>query len=230
MAKLRTTAAIDIGSNSLTLKIAEAKKTGPVKILETVRGTLSLGTSSYRDGEISEEQIEDLCRQLQGFKGILKLYEIPYDACPVVATSALREAANRDLVVERVRQATDFDVQILSNTEERSMHLIAVRAQLDAFEDLAKEGITVLDIGAGSLQVSAYENGHCYYSQNFLLRLPPNFELFAQFELRAKDYESLIDEYISSELANSETANPQCSATSPSRGAWCGPRCHPSLT
>lgn len=211
MSKIRLSAAIDIGSNSLTLKIAEATKRGPVRILETVRGALSLGSSSYRDGEISEEQMEDLSRQLLGFRTVLDTYDIGVEECPVVATSALREADNRDLVIERIRQTSGFHVRILGNTEERSLHLTAVRAQLEAFEEIAQEGVTVLDIGAGSLQVSVFDEGHCYFSQNFLLGALRLTELFAQFELRARDYESLVDEYIRSELANSDVSNPSAS-------------------
>ncbi len=211
MSKVRLSAAIDIGSNSLTLKVAEASKRGSVRILETVRGALSLGSSSYRDGVISDEQMEDLSRQLLGFRNVLDTYNISVDECPVVATSALRESANRDLVIERIRQTSGFRVRILGNTEERSLHLTAVRAQLEAFEEIAQEGVTVLDIGAGSLQVSVFDEGHCYYSQNFLLGALRLSELFAQFELRARDYESLVDEYIRSELANSDVSNPSAS-------------------
>src|SRR5659263_178317 len=110
MPKKRTIAIIDIGSLSIRLKIFELAAKEAPKEIESVRRFLALGAETYRRGLISAEQIAELCEILSGFVLKMKEYKISDSIC--VATSAFREAKNRDFVVEQIRLRTGLIVKI----------------------------------------------------------------------------------------------------------------------
>lgn len=62
------------------------------------------------------------------------------------------------------------------------------------------QGAVILDIGAGSIQVSVYDRGRCMLSQNLLLGALRVNELLDSLRDRTHDYVSLLDEYVSSEI------------------------------
>ena len=82
-------AVIDVGSNGLTLKIAQAERKGNLpRIIESVRGSLALGRDTYNEQVIREDNIVRLCSILLGFRQKLREYRLTQ--ARVVATSAVR--------------------------------------------------------------------------------------------------------------------------------------------
>ena len=69
------------------------------------------------------------------------------------------------------------------------------------FEPLSEEGCLVLDIGAGSVQLSLFQNGHLQLTQNLLLGSSRIQELLYAMQDEAYDYDALIDEYIEKDLS-----------------------------
>jgi len=66
------------------------------------------------------------------------------------ATSALREAANGDRVIERVREKSGLDLQVLSGEEEARLTFLAVRR----WYGWSSGRLLCLDIGGGSLEIA----------------------------------------------------------------------------
>ena len=191
-------AAIDIGSNAPKLFIAEKGKDGKPKIVESVRANLSLGVDTYNNQVISEESITELCDILKRFKK--KLLEYKVKDFRVVATSAVREAKNRDFVLERIRQRTGFDCEVLSNSEERHLHNIGLSESFPDFEVLAKDKAIVVDMGAGSVQVTSYKAGERQISHNLKLGYLRMTELFAEIQARSSNYDQVMNDYIGAQL------------------------------
>ena len=143
-------AAIDIGSNAPKMMIAEAAEDGRPRVIETIRGTLSLGSDTYKNQAISEERLNRLGELLKNFQTKLKEYKVKNYR--VTATSAVREAVNRDFVIARINQLTGMHCEVLSNSAERYYHNMVLAENFPTFNELAEQGTIVLDLGAGSLQ------------------------------------------------------------------------------
>lgn len=196
--KTALSAVIDVGSNQLTMKIAELPTGNKPRVIEEVRGSLALGEDTYTSQNIRKESIRRCCEILQGFNHKLKEYKI--EQVRVVATSAIREALNRDYVCTRIQQSCGLEVEILDNNIERFYHQLSMTECMPQFGELIQEGVTVLDIGAGSIQISSYDKNGLAYSHNLLLGALRVHEMMDRLRDRTRDYIALLDEYIGSEL------------------------------
>jgi exopolyphosphatase/guanosine-5'-triphosphate,3'-diphosphate pyrophosphatase len=77
-----------------------------------------------------------------------------------VATSAVREAANRDAFLDRVRLRTGIDVEVIDGTEENRLTYMAVRETLREPPGAARGGDTLLvEVGGGSADISFLRKG-----------------------------------------------------------------------
>lgn len=195
-------AAIDIGSNAPKMMIAEQGPEGKPIIIESIRANLALGVDTYNTHYISEDSMRKLCDILLGFKTKLEEYKV--ENFQVLATSAVREALNRDFVLARISQLTDFQCRILSNSEERYHHNLVLSENFSLYEKLIEKGSILLDLGAGSIQISSYQDGERKMSQNARLGYLRISELFSKLQTRSDNFAQVMNEYIGSQLSSFE--------------------------
>ena len=207
MARKKLFAAIDVGSHEIQLKIAELSREEPPKVVEHVQRTLAIGADTYLRGKISQPVLNECIKVLTDFTEILKAYRI--GACQVAATSAFREAQNSSYAIDQIRRASELEIEVLSNAEERYFHILAAIVHLNDFKSLVKEGTLLVDIGSGSIQITAFNQGELIFSQNMLLGSLRIRELLADLERRAADFAGLMEEYISSDLDNYHLLEPK---------------------
>jgi exopolyphosphatase/guanosine-5'-triphosphate,3'-diphosphate pyrophosphatase len=148
-----TFAAVDIGSNSVRLKISRLVAHRLVEIHED-REVTRLGESVFRSGFLSPEAIALTVKVLRRFHRSAQ--RAGADSVRVVATSALRDARNSRAFLEWVRSATGWTVEIISGVEEaRLIHLgltSALRVNLSA--------ALMIDLGGGSCELTVSKKGH----------------------------------------------------------------------
>ncbi len=148
-----TFAAVDIGSNSVRLKIARSTPRGLVAIHED-REVTRLGESVFRSGFLSPEAIANTVKVLRRFHRSVQ--ESGVDAIRVVGTSALRDARNSRAFHEWVRSATGWTVEIISGIEEaRLIHLGLVSAMR-----IGASPMLMMDLGGGSCELTISMKGH----------------------------------------------------------------------
>ena len=87
-------AAVDIGSNSTRLAVAEVNPGEPWKMLGTDREVTRLGTSVFTEGAISKPAMDLLIRTLSRFAATY--HRLGATSVRVVATSAVRDARNQE--------------------------------------------------------------------------------------------------------------------------------------
>jgi exopolyphosphatase / guanosine-5'-triphosphate,3'-diphosphate pyrophosphatase len=139
-------AAIDIGTNSFHLVIAEVNpETGMFKILEREREMVRLGSSAGDMKYLSGDAIERGVETLKRFKGLADSAEAQIRA---VATSAVREALNRQDFIRRVKTDTGIRVEVASGLEEARYIYLGILQALPVFD----KRILLLDIGGGSTE------------------------------------------------------------------------------
>jgi len=163
MAKLE--AAIEIGSTGIRLLVAEERDDGNRNILDSSDMPVSLGRDVFTEGSISRNTLLQCLSILNRFKEQLAGWKISTDSTTVVATSAFREAKNRDSILDRIMVKTGFKVKVIDGIEENRLMYLAVNESLKIENKIAEEYIgknqnsIILDVGGGSTEIMLLEDG-----------------------------------------------------------------------
>ncbi len=160
-------AVIDVGASGLRLVVAEIAPGQPVRILEEAARAVSLGRDTFGSGRLGAASVEAALKALEGFRKIMDSYGVR--RCRAVATSAVREAENRDNFVDRVQLRTGIELEIVDGSEENRLTYLAVRDHLR--QDAAlKRGVGLLvEVGGGSADLSLLRDGEPVYSGTYPL-------------------------------------------------------------
>jgi exopolyphosphatase/guanosine-5'-triphosphate,3'-diphosphate pyrophosphatase len=140
-------AALDLGSNSFHLLVADVHPDGTFEAVTREKEMLRLGDEVARDGRISPATAERAIasvRRLRQLADALGTQEVI-----AKATSAIRSAANGSELVDRIEADTGVDVEVISGLEEARLIFAAVRASLV----LEPAPALCIDIGGGSVEV-----------------------------------------------------------------------------
>ena len=86
-----------------------------------------------------------------------------------VATSALREAQNRDTVLDRIKLRTGIDLEVIDGPEENRLTYIAVREALRGHLALRSQSTLLVEIGGGSADLSFLRGGQPRHSGTYAL-------------------------------------------------------------
>jgi exopolyphosphatase/guanosine-5'-triphosphate,3'-diphosphate pyrophosphatase len=146
-------AAIDIGSNSIKLAVADAADSDSFAVLTREKDVIRLGHETLRKGRLSRSAIDRAIGFLQRYKTIAETHRV--EAIVTVATASVREANNASQFVKDVEQQTGLRVEILSGIEEA--RLIGLAASHGCASKAATN--INIDIGGGSTEVSLFHNG-----------------------------------------------------------------------
>src|SRR5262245_43149203 len=138
-------AAIDVGTNAVRLEIASLLANGARKSLHQERDAIRPGEGVFRTGRLSPKVEERLVATMRRYSQLCRRYRARVRA---VATSALREAKNRDEVVRRVHADTGLKLEVISGTEEARLICAGV------LEGMPGQSHSLcIDIGGGSTEV-----------------------------------------------------------------------------
>src|SRR6266436_9658043 len=141
-------AAIDAGSNAVRLAVARAYSALDIEPLVNERYSLRLGEGVFLRHRLSEELFKKGVKAFRHFHEIMEEFGVTrYRA---VATSASREARNRDAFVRLIKQKTGISLEVISSSEESRLGRVAVLAALGP--ELPPR--CVADLGGGSLEIS----------------------------------------------------------------------------
>jgi exopolyphosphatase/guanosine-5'-triphosphate,3'-diphosphate pyrophosphatase len=148
-----TFAAVDIGSNSVRLKVARLQG-GRLRSLHEDREVTRLGEGVFSSGFLTPDSMAETVKVLRRFHRTIQ--QLVPDTVRVVATSALRDARNSQAFLEWVRSATGWRVEIVSGLEEaRLIHLGLVSdPRIDRAPTL------MIDLGGGSCELTVSLAGH----------------------------------------------------------------------
>ncbi len=140
-------AAIDIGSNSVRLLVAEALRGGTYRILDEEREPTRLGRSVSSEGRLDDESMDRTIAALGTFRQIAAGYQVTN--LRTIATCAVRESRNGPEFCRRVREQVGLEVEVISGEREARLAFSSVQ---HAF-DLAGKNVVMADIGGGSTEI-----------------------------------------------------------------------------
>ena len=158
-------AAIDIGSNGARLLIKNFRTTqdGSQQISRVMymRVPLRLGSDVFTLGKISKERTLMMKHMLKAFYQLMKLNQVDdYRAC---ATSAMRDAGNGKKVLEKLRKATDINIEIINGREEARLLCNNIVENIGS----AKGNYAYIDVGGGSTEISLLHDGVLTHSHSY---------------------------------------------------------------
>ena len=193
-------AAIDAGSNAFRLMIAKVQSTDDWEIVESVRAPVRLGHSAFTSGKFDRKTLRDATAAFRQFRRLMDRHGVT--AYRAVATSAAREARNRHVLVERIRNQAKIDLEIISGDEEARLVRLAT---LRAFRNFEPPRF-ILDLGGGSLELNELRRGVLQGSVGLPLGTVRLLELFqaqgAIHEHTANDIRLHVLSVLQSVLAN----------------------------
>jgi exopolyphosphatase/guanosine-5'-triphosphate,3'-diphosphate pyrophosphatase len=146
-------AAIDIGSNSVRLVVAEVLTSGGYRVLDEERENTRLAASLVATGHLSEESVQATIVALRRFLSIANGYGV--GRISAIATSAVRDAENGREFCQRVRRELDLEIEVISSDEEARLAFLSVAR---AFDVSGRE-VAVADIGGGSTEIILASSG-----------------------------------------------------------------------
>src|SRR5262245_29321428 len=195
-------AALDLGTNSTRVLVARPDGDGVIETLARVNTITRLGQGVDATGELHPEAIERVVTALRGYKALLDEHGV--EQVRMAATSAARDATNRDLLFDAVAEIIGAPPELITGDEEGRLSFVGATGELDP----ALGPFVVVDIGGGSTEfivgrtepgagpagatvdgVVSTDVGCVRLTEKFLLHDPPQPE-----ELSASI--SLVDTYI----------------------------------
>jgi exopolyphosphatase/guanosine-5'-triphosphate,3'-diphosphate pyrophosphatase len=195
----RRLAGIDIGTLTCRLLIADVPTTGPLKERCSERRILRLGEGVDQSKRLKREAMDRVLECLREWRRVIDGYLV--EAQTAVATSAVRDADNRQEFVERVKAETGLDIEVLTGEEEAQRTMLGIRSGLSA----EITDVLALDIGGGSTEficarqgqmpvVRSIDLGVVRLSERLLLHDPPTPEEIGEARawIRKEATEALI--------------------------------------
>ena len=187
-------AAIDVGSNSIHMIVAEARPDGHFIVLDRAKDMVRLGRRSLTTGRLTKAAMDRGISTLRTFKSIADRHGVT--RIRAVATSAVREAGNGGEFIQRIFDEVGLRVSVIPGREEaRLIHLGVAQV-----EDLDGPPSLILDIGGGSVEIVLVEDGGAAELHSLKLGVARITEAFLKTDPpRPKDV-SRLEEYLREEL------------------------------
>ena len=155
-AHLCRVAALDLGSLTVRLAVAEPTSNGQFRVLLHRREITGLGQGLAATNELAPESMARTLKALQTFKQLMTAQRV--EVCRDVGTQALRQARNRQLFLDQVQDTLGRAVEVLAPEAEARLSLTGVLTVL-APERLTAPDVLVFDVGGGSSEFALVRPG-----------------------------------------------------------------------
>lgn len=140
-------AAVDVGTNSIRLVVAESDPATKFRVIEDVRETTRLGAGLYQTGRISTAAMEQSLTVLERMRAIWDGHHV--DRIRAVGTSAVREARNGKEFIDQVRRRAGLRIEVIDQDYEARLAFSSVT---NAFH-LEDQRFAAVDLGGGSAEL-----------------------------------------------------------------------------
>jgi exopolyphosphatase / guanosine-5'-triphosphate,3'-diphosphate pyrophosphatase len=139
-------AAIDIGTNSIHMVIAEAAHADAFTVLDREREVVQVGRGSFASGRLRRDAMRRTADALARFAQLARRHAVDRIMC--TATAAVREARNGGDFLQLARRVSGVAPRVIPSEEEGRLIHLAVQAALRL-----ERPALIVDIGGGSVQL-----------------------------------------------------------------------------
>jgi exopolyphosphatase / guanosine-5'-triphosphate,3'-diphosphate pyrophosphatase len=201
----KTVAAIDVGANALRMVIAEVFADGRIEVLERLQRAVRLGQDTFCRGRLGGESMRAAIQILRDYRQVLDLYKV--EKIRAVATTAVREAGNGDIFLDRAFMATRLNVEVIDTSEESRLTVSAVRQAVGNALGVNQRQTLIADVGGGSTLLTLLEDGEIATSQSLRLGSIRLREVFSTSEESPQRSADLLQQHISNALATLQSVS-----------------------
>ncbi len=158
-------AVIDVGSHSARLEIVQFRDDASFQMLEELSLPVPLGRDVFMKGAIQPENINTIGKILNDFRKEMSEYGVQFHKA--IATSAVREASNRDIFLDRVRNLSGIELEVLEGPEEIRLIFLSVKKLLAGKFSLAGKNAVMCTIGTGSTHTAFIQDGRLISAESY---------------------------------------------------------------
>src|SRR5436189_274206 len=180
-------AAIDVGSNSVHVVVADVSADGRVEVVDRVKEMVRLGRHTFTTGRLPSAAMDLAVGAVKTFARLAQARRVV--RMRAVATSAVREARNGMAFVRRLRHETGLPVKVITGAEEARLIFRAAQHALG----LQGGPHLLLDVGGGSVELVLVHEGRPLWlrslplgaarlAEHFLASDPPTARQVARLE------------------------------------------------
>ncbi len=182
---------VDTGSNAIRFLVAEFTGPRESRTLAYERVPVRLGHQVFLTGRLATETMDGAVEAFRRFCRQLK--EIKPDAFRAVATSAVREAKNGQDLVNRLRDETCIELEMISGSEEARLVHLSVASRVD----LTGGQWILTDLGGGSVEVSLVDDMGMLWSESHTMGSVRLLEELSQATAEPGGFKALLADYVS---------------------------------
>ena len=182
-------AVVDVGSNAMRLQIAQVTPDGHAQVLAEDRAAVRPGEQVFRTGRLSSAAIDRTAVAMERFGKLAE--RAGAQTVRAVATSAVREASNRAVLVRTIRERAGIGLEVISGAEEARLVCLGVLQG-----EASSQRSLILDIGGGSTEVISARGEEPYSATSVPLGTVRLTEFFVQSDPVASKEAKLIDEAV----------------------------------
>jgi exopolyphosphatase/guanosine-5'-triphosphate,3'-diphosphate pyrophosphatase len=183
-------AAIDVGSNAIRLAIASADQKGRLNLIHTSREPVRLGADVFANREISDKRLVEAMDAFLSFRKLINKHKAK--SVIAVGTSALREASNRDYVINQIAKASEITIEPISGEEEARLVHLAVTSNVKLKHKVA----LLVDIGGGSVEISLANQREILVAESFAIGTVRLLQMLEQKKRGDRAFQRLVHAYI----------------------------------
>lgn len=150
-------AVLDMGASAIRLVVAEIAADRSIRVIEEASRGVLLGRDTFSSGRIGAETIDAALVALDGFKRIMQGYGV--SRVRAVATSAVREAANGDVFLDRISGRTGIAFEAINEGEESRLAYLALKHDLARHAAFKGAWTLLVEVGGGSTSLTLLHRG-----------------------------------------------------------------------
>ena len=176
-------AVVDTGSNTIRMSVYDDNLTE--LYTEAIFANLA---GHIEDNCLTDEGIDVCCEALVYHRKKATEFDAEFH---VFATAAIRNAKNCDIIVKKIKEKTDIDMEILSGSDEGELSFVG------AYEDFGVKCGVMADVGGGSSEVIVFDDGKIISVQSVPIGSLKAYKNFVKGEIPTKvEAENIKEEII----------------------------------
>jgi exopolyphosphatase/guanosine-5'-triphosphate,3'-diphosphate pyrophosphatase len=178
--------------------VEESEEKGIVEI-DRVKDMICIGRGSISTKMLDDQAMQAGISTLKNFLVLASQHGVPRERIIAFATSAIREADNRDVFIDKVRQETGIRVRVISGKEEAQFIYYGVRNAVK----LGKKADLLFDIGGGSVEFIIASDSEVLLLESRKIGVARMLERFVTTDPVAEHELKLLEQFFAAEMYSS---------------------------
>lgn len=181
---------VDAGSNAIRFMLAEFRSPTRFSSIKYRRVPIRLGHQVFLNGQLAQETMDATVVAFEQFRSYLDDRDVRQFRA--VATSAVREARNGDVLAKRIQEEAGIDLEVISGSEEARLVHAAVGSRIA----LSDGPWMLCDVGGGSVEVSLVDDVGMLWSESHTMGTVRLLEVLSGAQDDPSKFQRLLTEYI----------------------------------